>query len=139
MTTPVLVFDRAMRLRDMNPAAEELLDLSVKQCVGVQAQRMLDDAVDCHRALRRVLDNDQSVTERGMRLPVSGGAITVDCAITPLGGDEEGAIMEFVVLDRHMQISREERLVAESESARAVLRGLAHEIRNPLGGLRTRR
>jgi two-component system nitrogen regulation sensor histidine kinase GlnL len=76
-----------------------------------------------------------------MRLGVPGvGTVTVDCVMTPLSGAGSGArslvLVEFIALDRHKQISREERLVADSESARQVLRGLAHEIRNPLGGLR---
>ncbi len=39
-------------------------------------------------------------------------------------------------LDRHLRISREESLVAQRAASRSLVRGLAHEIKNPLGGLR---
>jgi two-component system nitrogen regulation sensor histidine kinase GlnL len=74
-----------------------------------------------------------------MYLGIHGlGVITVDCAITPIAavGQNVVVLAELIALDRHKQITREERLVADTESARQVLRGLAHEIRNPLGGLR---
>ena len=39
-------------------------------------------------------------------------------------------------LDRHHQISREERLLTQTAHARNLVRRLGHEIKNPLGGLR---
>ena len=52
-------------------------------------------------------------------------------------GEDRGYVLtELVQLDRHMRITRDESLMAQNETARALVRGLAHEIRNPLGGLR---
>jgi two-component system nitrogen regulation sensor histidine kinase GlnL len=141
MTTAVLLFDAAPSLVDMNPAAEELLDTSLNKVRGSALTSLFTDARVYLGALRRVLDTGQPLTERDMRLGVPGvGTVTVDCVMTPLSAADSGAralvLVEFIALDRHKQISREERLVADSESARQVLRGLAHEIRNPLGGLR---
>jgi two-component system nitrogen regulation sensor histidine kinase GlnL len=140
MTTAVLLFDTGLALVDMNPAAEALLDRSVVQVRGAQVGVLLNGSGMFDLAMRRVLDSGQPLTEREMRMGVPGvGAVTVDCAMTPIdprdGGDAL-VLMELIPLDRHKQISREERLVADSESTRQVLRGLAHEIRNPLGGLR---
>ena len=44
--------------------------------------------------------------------------------------------MELQPRDRMLRISREETLQAKQETARILVRGLAHEIKNPLGGLR---
>jgi two-component system nitrogen regulation sensor histidine kinase GlnL len=44
--------------------------------------------------------------------------------------------VELEQVDRHLRISMEEQLVAQQNAARMLLRGLAHEIKNPLGGLR---
>ncbi len=141
MTTAVLLFDSATALVDMNPAAEELLDMSVNKVRGAPLGSLFTDARVYESAMRRVLHTGQPMTEREMRLGVPGvGPVTVDCVMTPLAGSGEAGrrtvLVEFIPLDRHKQISREERLVSDSESARQVLRGLAHEIRNPLGGLR---
>ncbi len=141
MTTAVLLFDDVPRLVDMNPAAEELLDMSVNTVRGTALGSLFSEATEYLSAMRRVLELRQPLTERELRLGVPGtGLITVDCVMTPLDVERTDGdvlvLVELIALDRHKQISREERLVAEGESSRQVLRGLAHEIRNPLGGLR---
>jgi two-component system nitrogen regulation sensor histidine kinase GlnL len=45
-------------------------------------------------------------------------------------------LLEFFAQDRHLRITREGQLVAQQQVSREVVRGLAHEIKNPLGGLR---
>lgn len=139
MTTAILLFDSTTALVDMNQAAEELLDASLNKIRGQHLQGLFSESALFTAALRRVLAADQPLTEREMRLGINGvGVITVDCVMTPVvtADASQLVLVELIALDRHKQISREERLVADTESARQVLRGLAHEIRNPLGGLR---
>jgi two-component system nitrogen regulation sensor histidine kinase GlnL len=45
-------------------------------------------------------------------------------------------VLEMIQIDRQLRIEREEGLLAQGHAARALVRGLAHEIKNPLGGLR---
>ncbi len=137
MTTAIVIVDRRMELLDMNPAAEALLDVSLNQRIGQPLADLLAQPDTLTRALRRVIDSVAPLTERELSLHVSGrDTVTADCVITPLDANATRILIELVVLDRHMQLSREQRLVEESEVSRVVLRGLAHEIRNPLGGLR---
>jgi two-component system nitrogen regulation sensor histidine kinase GlnL len=78
------------------------------------------------------------ITKRGVVLSTDGGEITVDCTVTPIQ-DEQGTrltIVELQQVDRRNRISREERLITQQVLTREVVRGLAHEIKNPLGGLR---
>jgi two-component system nitrogen regulation sensor histidine kinase GlnL len=128
LTTAVLVLDRTLRLHSLNPAAEALLDVSAKQVRGMRLRELLPEAEIFEAALE----------ERDMQLPMPSASITVDCVMTPLADAVPvgGVLVELVDLDRHKQISREEQLLSQNESARALVRGLAHEIRNPLGGLR---
>jgi two-component system nitrogen regulation sensor histidine kinase GlnL len=44
--------------------------------------------------------------------------------------------MELQQVDRHLWITKEEQLSAQHHISRMLVRGLAHEIKNPLGGLR---
>ncbi|MGD8913083.1 MAG: nitrogen regulation protein NR(II), partial [Candidatus Thiodiazotropha sp.] len=61
-----------------------------------------------------------------------------DCTVIPIRSDQY--VNEFLVeiqqVDRQLRISREEQLLARNQASRALVRGLAHEIKNPLGGLR---
>lgn len=139
LTTAVLVLDRDLRLLSLNPAAEALLDVSAKQVRGVRLRRLLPAAKIFEAALLRVVESGHPLTERDMQLALTGSPpIIVDCVITPVSEHAlpGGLLVELLDLDRHKQISREEQLMSQNESARALVRGLAHEIRNPLGGLR---
>jgi two-component system nitrogen regulation sensor histidine kinase GlnL len=67
----------------------------------------------------------------------TGQEIHVDLIITPVGGDTDGHLLvELLPVDRMLKISREEGLLHAQETTRTVIRGLAHEIKNPLGGVR---
>lgn len=139
LATAVLVLDRDLHLLSLNPAAEALMDVSTKQIQGVALRQLLPEAQIFESALRRVVESGHPLTERDMPLPLPGSAvITVDCLMTPVGEHafSGGVLVELLDLDRHKQISREQQLMSQNESARALVRGLAHEIRNPLGGLR---
>ena len=45
-------------------------------------------------------------------------------------------MMELQQVDRQVRISHEEQLISQQQASQELLRGLAHEIKNPLGGLR---
>jgi two-component system nitrogen regulation sensor histidine kinase GlnL len=78
------------------------------------------------------------MTERDLGLRVRNGeVISADCRATSINGPYGRVLlMEFVEQDRHKRITHEEQLRAQNDAAREMVRGLAHEIRNPLGGLR---
>lgn len=139
LTTGVLLLDDDLTLLRINPAAEAMLELSARQAVGVRLQDLLPAAPELHLAPQRAGAASGSLIEREMLLSTpSGRRLTVDCAVTPLVGPGEpgGFLIELLPLDRHLRISREASLMAQNEIARNVVRGLAHEIRNPLGGIR---
>ena len=110
MTTAIVIVDRRMELLDMNPAAEALLDVSLNQRMGQPLADLLAQPEPLIRALRRVIDSVAPLTERELSLNVSGhAAVTADCVITPLDANASRILIELVDLDRHMQLSREQR------------------------------
>ena len=60
----------------------------------------------------------------------------VDYVVTPATLETETLILEIQPLDRMMRISREEALLSAQHLSQLLVRSLAHEIKNPLGGLR---
>ncbi len=139
LTTAVLVLDTGLRIHSLNPAAEAMLEVSANQVRGIEVRQLLPEASEFAAALSRVVASGYPLTERDMPLVLpSTAVITVDCVMTPVSepAAQGGILVELLDLDRHKQISREEQLMSQNESARALVRGLAHEIRNPLGGLR---
>ncbi len=138
LTTAVLLLGPDLCLLAMNPAAEELLDVSANQVLGTSAEGLLSETALFATALARAAISGAPFTEREMRLALPAHTITVDCSVSPVGesGGEARLLVELVQVDRHRRITREEQGVARNTSVRALMRGLAHEIRNPLGGLR---
>jgi two-component system nitrogen regulation sensor histidine kinase GlnL len=65
-------------------------------------------------------------------------SITVNLSATPILelGELTDILIELQQVDRHLRITKEEQLLAQQATSRMLVRGLAHEIKNPLGGLR---
>ena len=141
-STAVLWLDAALHLAYLNPAAETLLKLDGHQALGRSIADCLPEAREFASALARAAARRETFTQRELKLPLIGPEgiqpITVDCTATPVAerdGDTP-LLVELVPLDRHLRISREDALIAQHAANRLLARNLAHEIRNPLGGLR---
>jgi two-component system nitrogen regulation sensor histidine kinase GlnL len=140
LSAAVLLFDHDLRLRYINPAGEMLLAVSSRHLLNQPAA----DLVHCPggqiaRDLRSALESGQPFAEREVVMPRPDGVqITVDCTITPLiePGRQAEVLVELQQVDRQLRISREEQLIMQGQAVREIVRGLAHEIKNPLGGLR---
>jgi two-component system, NtrC family, nitrogen regulation sensor histidine kinase GlnL len=139
LNTAVLLFDRQLHLSYLNPAAEVLLASSARQMQGISLKGLLGNNQALIDSCRRALDSNHPFTERDLNLSLAGGyTITVDCSVTPLiePNHTTELLLEVMRVDHHRRIVREESLLAQHNASRAVIRGLAHEIKNPLGGLR---
>ncbi len=139
LTTAILLVDDALRLEYMNAAAETLFEVSAARLVGEPIERLFSEPDDDESGLTRAAAARSGFTKRQTPLVLTstGQEIVVDCIVTPLGEERErGFLVEIQPLDRLMRISREEALVASHQMTRTMIRGLAHEIKNPLGGLR---
>jgi len=136
----ILLFDPQLYLQYMNSAAEVLFAVSARHMVRHRAGDLIQCSAGLDEdSLTAALKTGRPFTEREMSLRLQNGeTVTVDCTVIPIT-DEEGEdylMMELQHIDRQLQISREEYLLNQHDAARDLIRGLAHEIKNPLGGLR---
>lgn len=135
LNTALLLFDRNLCLKYINPAGEMLFALSARRACGKSVAQLLPGAQAYIEGLKRALDDQHPFAERELQLRLHNATqVTVDSTVTPLSGRE--LLVELLRVDRHLRIAREENRLAQQSANRAVLRGLAHEINNPLGGLR---
>lgn len=139
ISTGVLALNDALEITSINAAGEALLQTSEARCIGQHASSLVLRARDWLEPLEQVLVNKSPQTNRSATLVLqSGQEIQCDILVTPVLHDETeiGLIVELMAVDRMLRISREESLLSSHETTRAVIRGLAHEIKNPLGGVR---
>lgn len=152
LTTAVLLLDGNLTVRWMNPAAEALLAVSMSRVRGASMDALFKssaggmtsggsdkagdkagDSIDT--VLAKARDAFHPYTQREARIvPLNREPLMVDYTVTPLSGDE--LLLEMEPRDRLMQISREEALTTRQETIKVLTRGLAHEVKNPLGGIR---
>ena len=136
--TTVVILDEDLRIRYINPAAEVLFAASAQRFIGQLVQELIFDEV-LLATLSQLIKTDNPFTERELVLNLGfDHRVTVDLTAVPLHDGElgNGLLVEMKQQDRHLRISREEGLLAQGNASRALVRGLAHEIKNPLGGLR---
>jgi len=139
LVTAVLLFDQQGRLCNLNSSAEDLLSLSARKVLGLPADEVLPHAVLLTEMVQRVNASGEPLTERNMSLGVAPQRmVSVDCTVTPMLGaaDRCGVMMELINVEWHQRIGREENLLLQQHASNALLRGMAHEIKNPLGGIR---
>lgn len=133
--TAVLLLDGDLRLRYLNPAAENLFQVSHRQITGHTWYEVVSVSESMTEHLLDALDRQLSFTERELELRTAGGQkMVVDFTVTAVSPSE--LLLEVVRRDRYIRIAHEEQLLMQQRAAQELLRGMAHEIKNPLGGLR---
>ena len=138
LSDAVLLFDPALSLVYINMPGEVLLAVSARQILGANADQVFlfsDQGLEAD--MTRALASGVSLTRRNILLALPLHPATVNVTMTPILDDVSPSLLVQVQqVDRHLRISMEEQLLAQQNAAKMLLRGLAHEIKNPLGGLR---
>lgn len=138
LATAILVLDESLKVLYINPAGEMVFAASARQVLGMPLGELLPEPSLLQR-IGQAQTTAHPFTERELHVTLADGhEIIVDLTVTPLLDPQHVCelLLEMVQIDRHVRIAREELLFSQQQATRAVVRGLAHEIKNPLGGLR---
>lgn len=135
LTTAILVVDAEHRIISLNHAAEVLFRISARQVHGQRIEQVIRAAELFGELISTACTTGGSYTQRERRINVTEQrTVTLDCTVTPLSA--ERVLIEIAEVDRHTRITKEHNLIVQNRAIAELLRGLAHEIKNPLGGLR---
>ena len=134
LATAVVALDDSFVVRYANPAAENLLATGARSLIGQPFLGLFSERAELERTLdeARVTHWDysaQDATYARTGLPLS-------CIVTRIEAQGLALLAELRPLDRQLRQAREERMLFEQQTNRELIRNLAHEIKNPLGGLR---
>lgn len=134
METSVILLNEDLQIEFMNVSAEALLERSRKRICGTRLEEHVW-VPGLAELLKTSTEEGNRVIRRESRLEFSSGkSFTVNLSVTPIS--TSALLLELRQIDRHLDISHSEQLLAEHQATRKLLRGLAHEIKNPLGGIR---
>jgi two-component system nitrogen regulation sensor histidine kinase GlnL len=139
ISTGIMALDSQLRLTALNAAGQAMLETSEARGLGQHAGKLVLQPREWTETLKQALTSSSPHASRGISLMLhSGQEIHVDVIITPITEVEgkTGLLVELLAVDRLLKISRDENFLHAQETSRAVIRGLAHEIKNPLGGVR---
>ncbi len=137
-STAILLFDSRLEIILMNPAAEAMLGVSSRQAKRCRLEQLLPESAGLTNVLQHTQKSGQRFTTREVHFcGFDLQNITADCTVTPVTANgSQALLMEIQQIDRHLRIAHEVNLLAQQKTSQDVVRGLAHEIKNPLGGLR---
>jgi len=140
LITAVIIIDQSLLIEDLNPAAENLLGISRRRARGKPLLQLLGDDPEFLDILNLTLASGATYANemRLGRTEVHAEERIVDCRVSLLQQRSEHTrvLIEMNDVTRRSRISRENALIIQHGAGRQMIRQLAHEIKNPLGGLR---
>jgi two-component system nitrogen regulation sensor histidine kinase GlnL len=138
LVTAVVVLDNKLTIQYINPAAEALLLRSLKKLKGLAFHKVFFTNSINEQRLHEIIKTGQEFTDNDVVLTlIEQEPITVELHVSAVEFTSYPHILlEFKRVDQLKKISAEAFQLHQWEAARDLIRGLAHEIKNPLGGLR---
>lgn len=137
LSTGALVLDADDRILYINLAAETLLGVSGALLVGDAADHVFERSPALRAAIRTARSEQEIVIEYELEVALSGHPpIRLGCSVSPLDTPLHAVVIEMRAVDPQLRIARLEQARLQQEANRDLLRNLAHEIKNPLGGIR---
>jgi two-component system nitrogen regulation sensor histidine kinase GlnL len=137
LATAVLMLNSDERVCYVNPAAENLFELSRPKFIGHHPREVFGDCPGLEGAISKAVLKGASYTEQELELGASGRSkLHLACTVSPIDANGAALLVEFRHIDQQLKVAREERLAEQQQANRDLIRSLAHEIKNPLGGIR---
>ena len=136
LSTAVLMLDENLHVTYANPAAETLLAHGLKHLIGAELPRILPGNSAFMQRLRQALESEGGIIDNDIELDIGGERLRLSCVISPVDAGEARLVVELREVEQQLKIAREAKMLEQQEVNRELIRNLAHEIKNPLGGIR---
>jgi two-component system nitrogen regulation sensor histidine kinase GlnL len=139
MVTSIFLLDQDLHVTYLNAAAQTLLGLGPNQALGRSIAELTRGAEELLPMFDRAREGGEGIVQRELAWPAPGGVDRIlDCAVTQIlaGQHSLRLLLEIEDITQHRRLTRENALLAQLGGSRLMVRQLAHEIKNPLGGLR---
>jgi two-component system nitrogen regulation sensor histidine kinase GlnL len=137
LSSAVILLDARKLIRHLNPAAENLFAVSQRTWIGRGLDQLIGASSVLSAAMESALKNNWSYTGHDIGVfRENAETLHLDCTVTPIDAAGAQLLLEFRPIDQQLKAVREEREAVQQQANRELIRNLAHEIKNPLGGIR---
>jgi len=137
VVTATLLLDEELVIRYANPAAEQLFSQSTKRLLDSPLSKLIQHASMDLALLTQPMQSGQSITDSDVTFVVDGKPLMLEVTASPLTWNKQIMLLiEMRKIGQQRRLSQELNQHAQQQAAKLLVRGLAHEIKNPLGGLR---
>ena len=136
LTTAIVLLNARMEIVALNLAAENLFRVSQHQMQLEPISNLLSLDPLLKQQLEHSSTHQQSFTSRDIQIQQANGRrLSVDLSVTTV--NEQGSLaLEIQPLERVKRLTQEARMTTQQQASSNLVRNLAHEIKNPLGGIR---
>lgn len=137
LATAVVALDERLSVRYLNPAAESLFEMGEKSILAHPFLDLFVQTVEFEAKLFHAIDGGRGFADQELTLCRAGlEPLVLNCIVTPVEAGAIALVIELRHIEQRLRIEREEQQLAQHLANRELIRNLAHEIKNPLGGLR---
>ncbi|PMG89532.1 nitrogen regulation protein NR(II) [Vibrio breoganii] len=137
LVTATLLIDEALTVCYLNPAAEQLFGQSKNRCVDQRLPELVEHSSIDFSVFEQPLISGQSITDSDVTFVIEGRPLLLEITISPISWDKKVMLLvELRQVDQQRRLNQELNQHAQQQAAKLLVRSLAHEIKNPLGGLR---
>src|SRR4051812_24073527 len=137
LATAVVVLGRGLHILYVNPAAESLFAAGGRALLGQRFGDLFSNAGAFEEKLERALAEERGFWDQNLSLKRgTHDPLDLTCIVTPVDPGGDRLLVELRQIEQRLKVEREEQLLTQHMANRELIRNLAHEIKNPLGGLR---
>jgi len=137
LTSPVLLLDDAGVIQQVNTAVEDLLEMGAAHLVGRRLDALLPPDSPVFALIAQAAETGASVSEHGVTLdsPRTGHRV-VTIQVAPLAEIADWIVVSFHEQSLALKIGAQLTHRSSARSVTAMAAILAHEVKNPLSGIR---
>jgi len=137
LASAVIILDAESRIKFVNAAAENLLESSFKALYQQKLIDLFQNGENLVSVFRQALEHQFADKRLDLILERAGReSLQVHVAVTALDDPDMPVLIELRENVQQLKLDREERMLDQSQANKELIRNLAHEIKNPLGGIR---
>lgn len=134
----IIVIDRELKVEHVNISTESLFCKSRRYLIGQPLSEFIQNSV-VNKCIDACIKDLSQYTLREVPINVGGNDLLLDMTISSVNNKDgvlPSLLLELNVINRISRFMTEKNQLERQQAFRLMMRGLAHEIKNPLGGIR---